>query len=301
MPDDVAAAAAPAPTPSPAPEPAKAATTLGAATPAPAPSPAPAATAADWRAGLEGDQLEFSKRLNTPHDAVKVALDLRKANSGMVRLPGKDAKPEEVATFRKAIGVPETPDAYSFAVEGYEPTDFDKAAYSRLGKVLHKHNATAALSTDVAAEYQAIQQEMIAEQDRVALKAREDADASLRKEMGADYEPGLELAKRAVRTFGDDGLVGLFDTVVNGRKLGDDPAVIKAFMKIGRRMGEGEFIGAVGTDQRQGLEAELQQIMRDNPPGTDRYRQPAIQTRLRQINEQLHGRTPVVGTAGRTA
>ena len=52
--------------------------------------------------------------------------ELTAAQKGMIKVPGKDAKPEEVAAYRKAMGVPEAPDKYAvYRPEGFEPTDAD--------------------------------------------------------------------------------------------------------------------------------------------------------------------------------
>jgi hypothetical protein len=51
--------------------------------------------------------------------------ELEKHMSGMVRLPGEDSAPEERERFLRALGVPESPDAYEFgeaeAAEGLAP------------------------------------------------------------------------------------------------------------------------------------------------------------------------------------
>ena len=36
----------------------------------------------------------------------------RAKTEGMIRVPGDDAKPEDVAAFRKALGVPDDPTGY---------------------------------------------------------------------------------------------------------------------------------------------------------------------------------------------
>jgi hypothetical protein len=105
------------------------------------------------------------------------------------------------------------------------------------------------------------------------------------------------LASRAVQAFGEvkshPEVVDFFDkTMVNGQKLGDHPVMVRMLGNIGRRMGEGEFIGAVGSDQRGSLQTELQQLMNDNPPGTEKYKAPAVQARIKQINESLYGNEP---------
>jgi hypothetical protein len=136
--------------------------------------------------------------------------------------------------------------------------------------------------------------------------AREANEAALRKEWGADFDANKTLASRAVQAFGEvkshPEVIELFEkTIVNGQKLGDHPVMMRIFGNIGRRMGEGEFIGAVGADQRSSLQSELNEIMTKNPPGSTGYRDAAVQKRIGEINEALHGNGGIVGVAGRSA
>lgn len=41
---------------------------------------------------------------------------LKKATEGMIKIPGEGATPEEIVAYRKAQGVPETPDGYTLTV-----------------------------------------------------------------------------------------------------------------------------------------------------------------------------------------
>jgi hypothetical protein len=48
-------------------------------------------------------------------------------------------------------------------------------------------------------------------------------------------------------------------------------------------------------------QAELDQIYRDTPPGTPGYKAKAVQERVRQLTERIHGAGSIVGNNGRTA
>lgn len=58
--------------------------------------------------------------------------ELTEAQKTMVKIPGKDAKPEEVEAFHKAIGVPDTAEAYVFPVSE-DPVDL--AMFPEFAKV----------------------------------------------------------------------------------------------------------------------------------------------------------------------
>lgn len=255
---------------------------------------------ADWRAGITDPELaEFAKRVASPIDGVKSAYDLRKKISSMVKLPTKDSKPEEIEQFRKAIGAGENVEAYVAAFpkpkEG-EPTETDIKVQAGVAEVLMKHNVPVTVVPELAGIVQSLASEIEAENERVALKARTESEAALKKEWGGDFEANKNLAIRAIQAFGSEGLKAVLnDTHINGQKLGDHPELIRVFGQIGRRMGEGEFIGAVGAGERESLKAELERLYRENPVGTDKFNDPAVQKRMREINESMYGTAPVVG------
>lgn len=259
-------------------------------------SAAAASATADWRASItDPDAKEFATRLATPADAVKVALDLRKANSSMVRVPGKDATAEDRAKFNKAIGVPETADGYKFEL-GREATEADKAIQGNLAKIALENGIPATAMTALSKAVSELAGAAKAEENRVAVEGRAASEAALRKEWGADYEANKALAARAVQAFGEISkhpeVLEFFNKTVDGVKIGDHPVMVRMNGNIGRRMGEGEFIGAVGSNERASLQSEMQQLLHANPPGTEAYKAPAVQARIKQINEQLYGNEP---------
>ena len=46
---------------------------------------------------------------------------------------------------------------------------------------------------------------------------------------------------------------------------------------------------------------ELNQILKKSPPGSEAYRDSAVQDRVRQLNEMIYGTGPAIGQGGRTA
>ena len=263
-----------------------------------------AATAApDWREGLEPELKDFAKNLSTPADAAREALKMRKELSGRIKLPAKDAKPEEVASFRKAMGVPDKADGYKFPEPpaGKELTDQDKAVRTEIATVMHEENIPSRAAERLTGVVMKLAEAQEAEWDRVAKKGRQDAEAKLKQEWAGDFDKHTTEMKRAVAEFGGDELREFADnTYVDGVKLGDHPVYLKSWAKVGARMGERGFIAPVGGEGSQTLVAEKEKLMRDNPPGTDKYKSAAVQKRLAEINEALHGAEPIVGAAGRT-
>jgi hypothetical protein len=59
-----------------------------------------------------------------------------------------------------------------------------------------------------------------------------------------------------------------------------------------------------GIPRRQAqsaAQAELNKIYKETPPGSAGYKTKAVQDRVRQLNESIHGDGPAVGQGGRTA
>lgn len=245
----------------------------------------------DWRSGLDGEHAEFAKRIASPHDAVKVAFDLRKANGSMVRVPSADAKPEEVQRFRRAIGVPDKPEDYK-ADLGRDITDADRPVIDAVAKVMHEHGVPSSAFTAVSKVVTELALAQQGELNRLAEKSRGDAEAALKKEWGGDFDANVALAQRAVRSFGGKEIDALLNTVVNGSKLGDNPLLVRMFGNIGRRMGEGEFLGPATATERSSIQERIDEIMRANPPGTEKYKTPSVQRELAELSEKLAGAGP---------
>ncbi len=269
--------------------------TEGAATDTTGAAPAVEATttetvpATSWRDGLEGEHKDFADRYASPKDVVDAALKFRKENSSMVRVPGKDAKPEQVEAFRNALGVPKTAAEYKFEVPaGHEVTDADKAIHAKVAEVFHNNNVPAAAAQAISRVVNELVASVDAENDRVALKFREQGEAALRKEWGSDYDKTLPLKNLALNEFGTPALKDFLDnTHVKGGKLGDHPDIVRFFAMVGMKMKEGGLEEAVTADQGQSAAEEMARLLRENPPMSEKYKDPAIQRRMAELSAKV--------------
>jgi len=257
MPDDPTPAPAPTPSPEPAPTPAPD------PAPAPAPEPAPAPAPTDWRASFKNaDAKKFAESSTDPEHLAMRALEMRQKLATAIVLPGKDAKPEDVATFRKALGVPETIEGYKFPeIPAENLTDAVKQSRADWAKTFHEHNVPApvaeALIAKVAAEAAAEAAAQVAADKAHAEKTT----AELKAEWGADYDVNMTYANRAA--------VQLFDAkfdeaktieTKDGRFLLDHPLMARLLAKVGREMAEGGLGGVLTDAQREGADAELKTV-----------------------------------------
>ncbi|MCK1402770.1 hypothetical protein IVB45_23015 [Bradyrhizobium sp. 4] len=140
--------------------------------------------------------------------------------------------------------------------------------------------------------------------------------ASLVQEWGghtsADFKENLAYAKAAF----EDVAKNRPDLIakVDASGLGNDPAVLKILSELGRQKAHTYADNTVSSrrsqfdEPRQPLpsgnsaaQRELDSIYKKTPPGTEGYRDRAVQSRIQQLQEMIHGTGPAIGHGGRTA
>lgn len=127
----------------------------------------------------------------------------RAKTDGMVRLPGAEAKPEEWAAYRKAIGAPDTPDAYGDLRPETIPAEmWDAEGAKALQAVAHKHALPPAAIKDILGLYagQIDLQMQKGQADMTAHVAGQ--TAILKQEWGAEFDANARQATRFALTLG---------------------------------------------------------------------------------------------------
>ena len=265
---------------------------------------APATT--NWRDTVtDTDLRKIADRFNTPADMAKAVLDLRKRESTSIRMPGKDAKPEEVSAFYKALGVPEGPDGYQFKTpDGVEITDQDKAFQSEMAKIMHTSGIPKAAAERLVDGYNAFAQNMMKAAVEADTKFADQATATLKQEWGDDYNRNLAFAAKAAQElFGDT-----YDAVKqmegkNGRFILDNPVFIKAFAKIGGEMAEGTIGPRLDASEMATMDQRVSELGRQKFEAMERGDR-ATATRLDAEQRDLINRMGsgnIVGQGGRVA
>ena len=128
-----------------------------------------------------------------------------------------------------------------------------------------------------------------------------------------DFQENIAYAREAFR----DIVANRPDLIakVDASGLGNDPMILKILAEHGRmrantlgdytvaRNGEAPGAGDVITPRSgsKSAQTELNKIYAETPPGSAGYRTNAVQNRVRQLNEAIHGTGNIVGTGGRTA
>jgi hypothetical protein len=177
-------------------------------------------------------------------EQIAAAEAAKAAEQPALKMPGKDAKPEEWAEFYKQVGVPEKAEAYDVQLVEGEPPEmagmvqkmFKEANIlpDQAAKLLEFRNKIAAEANAASAK---------AEADRItALDAKNKAEAAdLANEWGQSTDAIPEFAKRATRQFlpGDKAVetINALESVLGYKET------IKFLHGIGKGLGEGDAAG----------------------------------------------------------
>lgn len=181
----------------------------------------------------------------------------KKIGNPGIQLPTEKSTPEEVAAFRKAIGVPEAADKYELLPEQLpEGVTVNQDLLKPYAEIAHKHNIPATAMKELVAEN--IKQAAMANgaaaemvQQRIA-----EGEKTLREKFGGEFDSRVNQAKRAA------GAVGL-DLKSPGLT---DPAVVIALAQLGDMMSEDKLKAGDSSAPLTG-KYRAQDIMtnKDNP------------------------------------
>jgi len=266
--------------------------------------------AADWRAAITDEAAKkFAETSTDINHLVGRALTMQQKLSNAIVKPGKDAKPEDVAAYRKAMDIPDDPKGYEFTKpEHLSEEEFKsagvQATLGAIAKIAHDNGVP---KTALGALWGAYSQ-----MEAAALKAQVDADkeyanqseAALRKEWGAEYDVNKTFADRAAAHLFGNKLADVKQIETkDGRFVLDHPDLVRALGKIGREMGEGT-LGPVLTDGDvaaidQQITASRAKQMELQAQGKNADANKEYQNEMALIAKKA-GNKPVVGAAGRT-
>jgi hypothetical protein len=199
-----------------------------------------------WASQLVGDLQgnDVLTQFATISDLGKAHLDLVGKTKNSVTLPGEGATEKELGDFYARLGRPESPDKYDLPRPKLpEGMSYDEGAEKSFRAMAHKLGLTSAQFKSMYDEYNRYQVAAFAAQSDANKKAVEAANASLKKDWGDQYDANMELTKRAIYWLGGDDLV----QELGDFKIGNSPAMAKAFAKIGKLMADDSFHAGSGS------------------------------------------------------
>ena len=185
----------------------------------------------------------------------------KKANA--TYLPDPDAKPEEIAAFRKKIGVPETPEGYKIAPETLpEGITWNDELAKPYAAIAHKYNIPEAALKELAKAN--VQQEALrlTETGRLVERQLQEGEAQLQKDWGSNYKRNLNVAVNASKSVG-----GNLQTP--GLR---DPGVIHIIQRLAAQLGDDKFInGDVAPSMQPGKVKADDIVQNKQNPYYERY------------------------------
>lgn len=254
----------------------------------------PASWPEDWRNLLTGGDaagMKLLERYPSVEDVYKRMLSQeqiirRGAHKTLPTLPENPTE-DQVAEYRKAVGVPETPDGYGLKfADDLKPTEADNEMLNGFIADMHRQNIPPGAAKAAFDWYQAqlgrAREEGIAAQQR----QRHTNELTLRKEYGADYMRNLGLADEFL-----DGYPGLKAIVHPGSSV----EVLRDVVALARASADEDAL--YGGDTHGGgksLEDERKELLSipySNRTETQRARLEKIYSVLQDKQERLGRRS----------
>jgi hypothetical protein len=232
------------------------------------------ATTVDWTSTLAPEQREVvtAKGWKSPADVLTGYVQIEKTiGLDKLPLPPKDAQGNrDWAKWEgwNALGRPESADKYVVkAPEGKQFSDTDKAFHAAILPVAHAAGLTQAQLDALAEAFTGFTgkqgEVMAAQRAERAGKATE----ALQQAFGADYTAKVDLAARALRTFGGDDAVKAYQAAALLDEQGNvlDPSLAIMLAKIGDALQEdgqlpGEKRGSGAITTAAGAKAEIARL-----------------------------------------
>jgi len=258
------------------------------------PAAAPADWPEDWRSKLAGDDakaLKAFERFKSPNDMAKSLLEAQKKISSGATRPqlAEGATEEQVAEYRKALGVPDTPDGYLEKINsGLVIGDDDKPLLESFLASAHGKNAPPEFVESALEWYYDLQEKQTAEQSAADSEAKRNGEDALRAEWGGEFRANINAITAFLDTAPttEDG-TPLKDLLMgarlsDGTALGNHPDALRWLSNMASESNPAGFVSpGAGGSQAQSVDdeiASIQKVMRSDRATYDK--DPKMQARL---------------------
>jgi len=202
------------------------------------------------------------------HGMAKSYIDAQKMIGGSIRLPAKDAKPEDRDKAVKDIlgklrangvleNVPETPDKYDIKIPTVDGFKVNEPLFNAFRETAHKHGVTPSQAQGMFDWYLNFQ----AEADAAEQAEFETMKQGLKKELGGLYVRKMEAARRAAAKYlGVDG-----DEIISQLPPAIGKRLVMAFADIGDPLLEEALTtgGIPGVVTKEQVKAKIDAMMND--------------------------------------
>jgi hypothetical protein len=223
-------------------------------------------TPVDWRSSLP-EELKAEKSLSSITDISSLAKSYVHAQkligADKIPVPNKHATDEDWNAVYEKLGRPKNVADYKLNIP--DAIKGDEAGIKNFSESAHKLGLLPKQAEGVLKYYADLASAAMNDANTKALTGRKNAEDSLKKEWGAAYNQKLETAGRAFKEYIGPEFQNLI--LSDGTKLGDNPAIAKAFAKIAETIGEDKLVSSNSPNYL--TPAEIQkQINEITAPGT---------------------------------
>ncbi|MCK9549134.1 hypothetical protein [Aquamicrobium sp.] len=271
----------------------------------------------DWREKMAehyaaGDKKLYQKELNrlkrftdpTAVYGMGRELEGKFTSGGLVKIPGKDAKPEEKQAFWKQLGVPENAEEYFEKIQlenGAVIGEADKPLVNTFAQAVHKAGATPEFVSAALNWYYQQQEQQAAELDEQDETFRVESERALKEEFGPAFKRRTNAIGSLFSTAPGGSDIknenGLFARLMGGRTadgriIGNDPDMVRWLSGLVSEVNPAATVVEGGDQSGQSVDeeiAKIEKIMRTdrreyNRTYADRYRE------LLGVREKLRAR-----------
>lgn len=162
---------------------------------------------------------------------------------GYVKPIGPDSSPEDVSAYKKAIGVPDSPDGYK--IEG---VDADTA--KEVATIAAKLNLTQAQAQALAKEQQAMGEAWVKQKEEETLKTRDSTISALKKDWPNDWKEKVQSTNTTLRRFfGEEGMQKIAES-----GLGDAEWFVRGAIEMAKAYKEGRLPTEGASAEGQSLD-----------------------------------------------
>jgi hypothetical protein len=266
----------------------------------------------DWREKLAehisaGDQKLYKKeltrlkRITDPSGVYGMyrELDNRLNTGGLVKMPGKDAKDEDVKAFQKALGWTEKPEEMLEQIalkDGAVLGDDDKPVLNEFLGAVHGAASAPDFVSKAANWYFARQEQAAAEMDDSDDEFRRESETAIKEEWGPAFKRRsnaigsiFATAPGGVDVKNEDGLFArlMGGRMADGKRVGNDPDMLRWLDSIRGEINPAASVVEDGAGT-QSVDAELEKIRGLRKTDPQKYQSDAVQKReLELIEAQL--------------
>jgi hypothetical protein len=185
-----------------------------------------------WLDALPGDAKDYKDTLAKYKSVPEMAKALANANQLIGKklgVPNEKSSPEEIAAFRKQLGVPESLDDYKFAPDQLpEGMTWSDEFAKPFAEIAHKHHIPPGAMKALANQFTNYEKFKVEAIQSTFEKQRTEAVQTLQKEWGGDYAKNIEVAKLAAKRVGVDANSHGFS----------DPEVVRGYVRLAQMMSE---------------------------------------------------------------